>query len=70
MPPLGRTLGQTGGASYNRAALAHIAHAKTICADCPVLEPCRAWALTRPDPCEALVAGGFTPAERTIRRRA
>jgi hypothetical protein len=42
-----------------------IAAAKALCADCPVLEACRAWALTRPDPCHILIAGGMTPAERS-----
>ena len=64
IPSLGRTAGQIGGASYNRAELAHIAQAIAICAGCPVLEECRRWALTWPGPCDGLVAGGLTPADR------
>ncbi len=46
-----------------------IAEAKAICRGCPVLEPCRDWALTGPDPAEAMIAGGLTFAERVVLRR-
>ena len=64
MPVLERVQGQRGGRSYTRAEFRHIERAKTICAGCPVLWECRAWALSTPDPCVGLVAGGLTPAER------
>ena len=47
-----------------------IAEVKAICRGCPVLEQCRAWALTAPDPAEAMIAGGLTFAERVVLRRA
>lgn len=43
--------------------------AKRVCEACPVLEPCRAWALTDPDPAVDGVAGGMTPRERWEARR-
>jgi WhiB family redox-sensing transcriptional regulator len=43
--------------------------AKRVCESCPVLEPCRAWALTDPDPAIDGVAGGMTPRERWEARR-
>jgi len=46
-----------------------IAAAKQICAGCPVLDPCRTWALTAPDPATGLVAGGLTQTERAKIRR-
>ena len=47
-----------------------IAEAKAICRRCPVLEQCRDWALTDPDPAEAMIAGGLTFDERVVLRRA
>ena len=47
-----------------------IAEAKAICRGCPVLEPCRDWALTDPDPAEAMIAGGLTFNERVGLRKA
>ena len=46
-----------------------IAEAKAICRRCPVLEECRDWALTDPDPAEAMMAGGLTFDERVVLRR-
>jgi hypothetical protein len=67
MPHLDRSI---YAPSYGRASLAKVARAKALCAGCPMLGPCRAWALTQPDPCVGLVAGGLTPAERQRARRA
>jgi hypothetical protein len=41
-----------------------IAAARRICDGCPVLAPCRAWAMTTPDPAVYMVAGGLTPGQR------
>jgi WhiB family redox-sensing transcriptional regulator len=38
--------------------------AVAICMTCPVLQQCRNWALTTPDPAVDHVAGGLTPWER------
>jgi hypothetical protein len=38
--------------------------AVTLCEACPVLDECRAWALTSPDPAFGMVAGGYTPEQR------
>ncbi len=46
-----------------------IAEVKAICRGCPVLEQCRDWALTDPDPAEAMIAGGLTFDERVMLRR-
>jgi len=46
-----------------------VAKAKAICATCPVLEPCQAWAMTDPDPAYDLIAGGLDPLERARIRR-
>jgi len=35
-----------------------------LCHSCPVLVPCREWALTRPDPAEYGVAGGMSYRDR------
>jgi len=45
-----------------------VAEAKAFCAACPVLNPCRAWALSRPQ--EQGVWGGMTEDERTQHRKA
>jgi hypothetical protein len=64
------TLPDTRG---HRVAVA-VAKAKAICAVCPVIAECRAWALTLPDPAAwhggggGMVAGGLTPKERTAER--
>jgi hypothetical protein len=39
------------------------------CERCPVLAPCRAWALTDPDPSKGMVAGGMTTLGRRVERR-
>jgi hypothetical protein len=39
------------------------------CEQCPVLKPCRDWALTEPDPARGLVAGGLTPRQRKAIRK-
>jgi len=38
--------------------------ARAICAQCVVLDACRAWALSQPDPAIGMLAGGLTPTER------
>ena len=43
---------------------AHAARMKQVCAGCEVLDECRTWALSRPDPALGLIAGGMTPKER------
>jgi transcription factor WhiB len=43
--------------------------ALALCARCPVLAPCRAWAATVP-PDDPSVLGGTTPADRLATRRA
>lgn len=42
---------------------------KAICRACPVLDECRAWALTEPDPAFQHIAGGLHPIERSRLRR-
>jgi WhiB family redox-sensing transcriptional regulator len=44
-------------------------HARTVCTTCPVLEPCREWALTEPDPAYHMIAGGLDPHQRRLIRR-
>jgi hypothetical protein len=44
------------------------AAAVAVCRTCPVLEPCRTWALTEPDPAVGHVAGGLTPRDRRWKR--
>ena len=41
--------------------------AKAVCARCPVLRPCRAWALAHPG--ERGIWGGLTEAERRAARK-
>jgi WhiB family redox-sensing transcriptional regulator len=60
--------GTPRGSTQARANKRHIANAKQYCNTCPVLEQCRTWALTDPDPAEGLIAGGLTPNERRHRR--
>jgi len=43
--------------------------AKTICADCPVMEPCRTFALLPENPDIEGLWGGMTESERADRRR-
>lgn len=43
--------------------------ALAVCRTCPVIDACRAWALTTPDPADGLVAGGLTPRQRARVRR-
>ena len=38
--------------------------ARNLCNSCPVLTPCREWALQDPDPVPMHVAGGLTVRER------
>ena len=45
-----------------------IADAVAVCAGCVVLEPCRTWALSRPDPVPGGVAGGLTERQRAAVR--
>lgn len=40
------------------------------CLRCPVIDACRAWALTDPDPAFGHMAGGMTPRERWLWRKA
>lgn len=42
--------------------------ALTVCARCPVLSPCRAWAMGPVDPVPGLVAGGITSQNRAKMR--
>lgn len=55
---------QTMTVSEKRSSPAREAKAKAICANCPVIDQCRQWAMQTPDPAVALVAGGLTPKER------
>jgi hypothetical protein len=59
----------TGDHIFRKNTQPHIARAKALCAGCPMLVLCRAWALTEPDPCVGMVAGGMTPVERQRARR-
>lgn len=43
--------------------------ALAICRNCPVIFPCRQWAMGEPDPAFDHVAGGLTPAQRWAMRR-
>lgn len=46
-----------------------IAQAKALCAQCPVLEECTAWALGGlDDPAVGMVAAGMTPNQRRLVR--
>lgn len=61
---------KAGGKSKpSHAALRTINRGRLVCDTCPVLEPCRAWAMTTPDPAYGLMAGGLTPQERNQKRR-
>lgn len=53
----------------SRAQRAAIAEAKAICAGCPVLAECRAWALAHPRAVYLAVAGGMSWDERKQHRR-
>jgi WhiB family redox-sensing transcriptional regulator len=53
--------------SYRGAALAQIAQARRICADCPVRSRCLGFAMETREP--EGIWGGTTPAERTRARR-
>lgn len=45
--------------------------ARTICANCPVLQQCRTWVFSDVhDPCEGLITAGMTTKERRAVRRA
>lgn len=49
----------------SRQALADTNIAKAICLnDCPVLDQCRTWSLTVPDPVPSHIAAGMTPQDR------
>lgn len=43
---------------------------RQVCLRCPVVDECRAWALTDPDPAFGHMAGGMTPRERWLWRKA
>lgn len=59
-----------GSIRMGRRRIAELAEpAKTICNTCPVLHPCRTWAMSTPDPAIDHVAGGLTPIERQHLRR-
>lgn len=45
------------------------AQAVATCKTCPVIFPCRVWALQEPDPAFDHVAGGLTPAQRWAIRK-
>lgn len=57
----------------NRQSARRILHlaqpAIAICNTCPVLQECRSWALTTPDPAIDHVAGGLTPHQRHQHRK-
>jgi WhiB family redox-sensing transcriptional regulator len=57
------------GVGQTREARRTIERRKTICASCPVLDDCLAWATTQPDPARWLIAAGLTPDERRPSRR-
>jgi WhiB family redox-sensing transcriptional regulator len=65
-PELFFPIGNTG------PALLQIEQAKAVCAGCPVLAECRAWALANPKLAEFGVFGGLSEDERRaeVRRRA
>lgn len=44
-----------------------VVRAKSVCRTCPVLSPCRAWALAHP--AERGIWGGLTEAQRHVTRR-
>jgi WhiB family transcriptional regulator, redox-sensing transcriptional regulator len=50
-------------------ALLQIEEAKAVCAHCPVLAPCRSWALDNPRLAEFGVLGGLSEEERRAARR-
>lgn len=59
-----------GSIRMGKRRIAELAEpAKEICHNCNVIEPCRTWAMTTPDPAIDHVAGGLTPHERQQRRR-
>jgi hypothetical protein len=60
----GMALPDARGGGYDRHGLNQIAVAVTRCEGCPVLEECRAWSLSSPDPARGLIAGGYTPSQR------
>lgn len=53
---------------YTSAASIRVSVARQECARCPVLADCATWALTTPDPCEGMVAGGMTTRQRAAVR--
>ncbi|MET0459865.1 MAG: WhiB family transcriptional regulator [Ilumatobacteraceae bacterium] len=58
------------GRGSARGVAQHVEAAREICQGCRVLDECRAWALSSPDPAVGMVAGGLTPAERSVVRTA
>ena len=56
-----------GRADYQNS-LAQVQEAKEVCRQCPVLDACRAWALTYPRLAEFGVWGGTTEQERRTER--
>lgn len=55
-------IGKAGG--WTRAHVARVNKARAICSMCPVLDDCRTWALTIPDPAYGMIAGGLDPKQR------
>lgn len=54
----------------SRLARQRVAAAKAICAQCPVIDQCRAWVLGEDmDPCPWGVVAGMIPQERNANRR-
>lgn len=62
------TTAPTGTRGPAQRARHQIDAARTICQSCPVLDQCRTWALTDPDPAAYMIAGGLTPRERDALR--
>jgi hypothetical protein len=54
---------------WYQADWARIHQARLVCNGCPVVDQCRTWGLTSPDPAEGMMAGGYTQPERDNIRR-
>lgn len=57
--------GRGGEGRFNARQRGQIAQAKALCAQCPVLDDCTAWALGGlDDPALEMIAAGLTPNQR------
>ena len=54
---------------FSNASPQAVESRRLVCSGCPVLDDCKAWALTVPDPAFGHMAGGLAPAERSQIRR-